>query len=276
MPAGENIEGVDHSKWPSAQATSGLTKGMTLPIQAYLVSYPQQVTVLRAQHSVQKECMKRLGFEYNPREPGHFPPPNADDANMSRRYGVADLEQAREYGYRLPGNSGEPPADEKISEAANAALLGRTSSGEEVTTAGVPEGGCLGESERRIGTLDGALASRLNNEGFDASKALPKVRAVVQKWSTCMRGKGYAVATPLDAAKLAGSAGGSGAAPARETEIAVADVECKKSTDLVSVWFTEESRIQSDLIERNQLALQEAKDGVEAAIKNATTVIAEK
>lgn len=271
---GGNLGEADRSKWPSAQATSGLTKGLTLPIQTYLVSYSQQVTVLRAQHSVQKECMKKLGFEYNPSEPGHFPPPSADDANMLRRYGVADLEQAREYGYRLPNDSGEPPVDAEISDAANAALMGRTSSGEKVTTPGVPADGCLGESERRIGTLDGTLASRLNNEGFDASKASPKVRAVVQKWSSCMQGKGYTVTTPLEAANLVDSQG-SGSASSSETDVAVADVECKKSTDLVPVWFEEETRIQNELIEKNQLALQEAKRKAEAALKNATRAAAD-
>ncbi|MFJ8789750.1 hypothetical protein [Streptomyces sp. NPDC102462] len=264
--AGAAGKGDGSGNWPSPQATSGLTAGLALPIQSYLVTYDQQVTVLRAQQSVQRACMKRLGFDYDPPEPGRYPPPSADDANMVRRYGIADLAQARTHGYHLAHDSGEPPAYE-VASAANAALTGRNAKGAAV--AGVPEGGCLGESVRRIGELDGSLASRLNNEGFDASKANPKVREVVQAWSACMRRKGYTSPTPLDAAKLADSL--SAPTPSRaETDIAVADVECKKSTDLVQVWFKEETRIQDELIEKNQLALQEAKKTTEEAVRNAT------
>ncbi|MFJ2746239.1 hypothetical protein ACIO3O_42000 [Streptomyces sp. NPDC087440] len=264
-------DSTEGGKWPAAQAQSGLAKGLSLPLQPYLVSYSQKVTVQRAQLAVQRSCMKRLGFSYNPPEPGHFPPPSADDANMPRRYGLSDLDEARERAYRLP-ETGEPPADEVVSEAANAALMGRSSSGGQSASGGVPAGGCVGESERRIGALDGSLAGRLNNESFEASKADPKVRAAVQSWSTCMRGKGYTVSTPLDAAKLVRVKGEPPLNPSkREINVATADVECKKSTNLVDSWFKAESAIQEELIEKNQLALQEDKGATEAAVKKAAT-----
>ncbi|ANW19213.1 hypothetical protein I3J09_13940 [Streptomyces clavuligerus] len=258
----------DRGTWPAAQAADGLAKGLALPLQSYLIGYAQQVTVLRAQQALQSACMAKFGFTYEPPEPGLHPPPSADDANMPRRYGVADLEQVRRHGYHLPDNSGEPPAYSMESEAAEAALMGRTKTGEKPTTAGIPEGGCLGESERRIGRVDGALASRLNNQGFDSSQADPAVREVVGKWSACMRQKGYTVSTPLDAAELPGSLNAPSPTP-REIAVAVADVECKQSTDLVAVWFAAETAIQNELIEKNQLALQEAKQTTEAAVRNA-------
>src|SRR5690606_9392846 len=100
----------------------------------------------------------------------------------------------------------------------------------------IPEGGCRGETDRKLGTYDDSLAAKINVETFQRAKQAPEVLAVNRRWSSCMKKKGYRVATPLEALNQAFAKGTTEASQA-ETAMAIADVECKKSTHLIDVYF---------------------------------------
>jgi len=263
---------VDERAWPARTPVSGLTKGMVLPIEGYLISYPETVAWQRAQQSLWKRCMQRYGFNsFNPPEPGMFPPPGYDDANMARRYGISDAKEAARYGYHLPGGRGEPPVWEPGQGAERAVFSGSGGQVESGSYKGaeVPEGGCQGEVKKKLGRISYTLASKVEFASLEESRNVPAVRSAVSDWSACMKSHGYRVEHPYKAPNLISTLGSETPSSA-ETALAVADVGCKKSSRLVEVWFGAEKKIQDRRIEENQLALDEERKKNDAVLKTAS------
>ncbi|MCX5210063.1 hypothetical protein OG689_12290 [Kitasatospora sp. NBC_00240] len=263
-PAAEGVRA------PSAVVDAGLAKGMVLPLQAYMTSYPSRVAIQQAKIRIQQDCMKHLGFAYDPPTPGKYPPPNFDGANMARRYGVSVPEEAEKYGYHLAHESGDPPLVEP-DPAAGTALKGSGPKGEKPADSRIPEGGCLGESDRKVGRLDEALVNQLNGDSFERSQSDPAVVDAIARWSTCMKGKGYTATSPLTVTDQLPSRG-SGTVTPQEIATATADISCKTESGLVKIWFDFEVAIQNELIAQNQLALAEARDNNTATLKQASSV----
>ncbi|MER7707807.1 hypothetical protein ABTX81_33555 [Kitasatospora sp. NPDC097605] len=261
---------------PPAVAQSGLTKGLALPMAAYMENYPQRVTIDRAVGLLTRDCMARFGLSYDPPAPDANPASIYDDTNMVRRYGLTDRESAAKLGYGLGTESYTPPPAPKMSAAQVAVFSGRVELKPDAPEAPptfngipIPREGCRREARNKVGgILDTGLSGRLDNESFDTSKAAPEVQAALAQWSSCMAGKGYTVDLPENAFRLA-PRNSSGAVGSAEITLALADVDCKESVNLVGVWFETESRIQRELIEKNQLALTEIRDRIEAAVKAA-------
>ncbi|MEV7186132.1 hypothetical protein [Kitasatospora sp. NPDC093102] len=249
---------------------TGLMKGKVLPLQAFMVGYPSRLVVQQSKVRVQRECMKSLGFEFAPPQPGSYPPPNFDGANMARRYGVSVPAEAEKFGYHLANDIGEPPLFEP-GPAAGVALKGRGPNGEKPADPRIPEGGCLGESDRKVGNLDETLVNQLNGDSFERSQSDPAVLQALAAWSSCMKGKGYTAASPLTVNEQLKNRGSRTVSP-EEIATAVADVDCKQESDLTRTWFEVETRIQNDLIGGNQLALTEARDANALVVKAASGV----
>ncbi|MFF1839515.1 hypothetical protein ACFVXE_35900 [Streptomyces sp. NPDC058231] len=263
---------ADTSNWPAATPQQGLAKGLSLPLEEYMQTYEQTVVIAQAVRNLQSQCMARFGFDFRPPPAGNTPPPNDNDANIERRYGISDRTIAEKHGYGL----GEPqqtgtrmPA---ISKAAMVVLSGR-SSGEKNAKAAtsyqgkdIPEGGCSKWAIDRIGAgdLDFSLAGKLNQESLIRSQESPEVSAALKKWSACMKEKGYTVDLPFNAVDLAPVEGSQ-----KQIQVATADIDCKKSTDLVKIWFGQDAGLQRQQIDENQLALEEAKKKNDSAVKAA-------
>lgn len=264
--------------WPDAVPKSGLAKGLVLPLEAYMETYPETVTIARAVDKLTESCMARYGFTLHMPQRGVKPPPNNDDANMARRYGISDPDAAAEYGYSLGEDDAQPDEMPKLSDAAVAVLTGHVARRPGAAKApstyqgkAVPEGGCATEAADKVGYshLSSDLTEKLNAASMDRSQADPRVQQVIGAWSRCMRLKGYTVDSPLHAADLVPQSGTGGNA----VQTATTDVACKKHTGLVKTWFDVESAIERDQIEQNQLALQQQRDTVTAAVKAAAAVI---
>lgn len=260
---------VDEQAWPARTPVSGLAKGMVLPIEGYLLSYPELVAWQRAQQNLWKSCMRRYGFNsFSPPEPGMYPPVGYDDANMARRYGISDAKEAARYGYHLPNDRGEPPvwepaagAEGAVFSGSGAQLAGGSYKGEKV-----PEGGCQGETKKKLGRISYPLASKVEFASLEESRKVAEVRAAVDKWSACMKSSGYRVTHPYKTPDLISTLGSENPS-AEETALAVADVECKKTSRLVSIWFEAEKKIQNRRIEENQLALDEERKKNDEVLK---------
>ncbi|MFG3213818.1 hypothetical protein [Streptomyces tendae] len=263
-PAAANA--VDESEWPHSVPERGLAKGLTLPVEKYLVSYPEVVQWQRARRGVWVSCMARYGFEeFNPPVPGLNPPTEYNDANMSRRYGISDAALAAKYGYHLsPEVMVEPPVWEPAPGAEEAVFSGEGQEVGDGTYNGkaIPDGGCRGEAERELGQPPRSeTASQVEMTALKESMDDPTVQAVVAKWSSCMKAEGYSVAHPYRAADQFNTS--TGTASPEEIALATADVACKEETSLISVWHGVESGREQAVV-----AKQRTKLDAELAKKN--------
>ncbi|MGV9286669.1 hypothetical protein [Streptomyces sp. NPDC003719] len=270
----------DTSKWPRAVADQGLVRGLTLPLQPYMQTYQDAMVIERAARTLQTECMAGYGFTVVFPPVGVNPPPNADDSNMPRRYGISDRAAAAKYGYQLPPDTAEHPAPLDLSPAATAVLTGRKGTGPRAEPAPptyngrkIPKGGCQQQAFDELGArIDFTLPSRLDHDSLVKSQEDPRVRSTIGAWSTCMKGKGFTVADPFAAVDMA-FRNGAGAADQKQITLALADIDCKKETNLVAVWHKVDAEIQSRQVEENQLALQQLRDRNTKAVKAAEAAL---
>jgi hypothetical protein len=103
----------------------------------------------------------------------------------------------------------------------------------------VPEGGCMGEARRAL-VRDGAVGEAEPVRRIDTASVLramedPRVRSAFDQWSACMEKRGHAYDDPWQAINDKAFRG-PGVTP-REIATAVADVACKRETNLVGVWY---------------------------------------
>ncbi|MFH8469209.1 hypothetical protein [Streptomyces sp. NPDC017991] len=227
--------------------------GLRLPLDAYLLSPGETTKVTEAHRVLVRRCMVRFGFDYPPVTEG-----GAGGGLTSwteRRYGITDPAGAAARGYRLRAPAGSaPPADPGPRE--RIALTGQ--GGNRVKGVTVPEGGCAGEAGRRLRAgspkdVNPGLAQALSAESYERSLKDKGVRTATEQWSQCMRASGYDYAGPLDPPEDPRFRGTALSAAERNT--AKTDVDCKRRTNLVGVWFTAEAAVQRSLIDRNHEAL---------------------
>jgi hypothetical protein len=221
--------------------------GLHLPLDDYLPSQEDLDTMGRARILWLRECMRKSGFD--------FPPlPARHEVGLrswnERRYGITDADLAARDGYGLgerdpatqPPTPTPSPTPEQLS-----ALTG-------------PDG-CvaLTEARQRQNSPAGAdpdLPQRLAKESFTRSQRTPSVRAVLASWSECMRARGHDYADPLAAAS---DNRFTGPVTPHEIAVAAADIECKRTTNLVGVWFSAERELQLDQVRAHSAALGEVR-----------------
>jgi hypothetical protein len=257
---------ADGASWPEKTPSSGLAKGLVLPVERYLESYPQEVTIQKAKNKAIKECMAGFGQKFDPPEPGVNPPGDGyNAANIKRRYGLTDVDDVKQNGYQAPTSpNGEVEAYDLDGADANLAYDLTVPFGHDVpdTLNGkkLPEGGCLGEANRQIGTFDNSIAEDINLKSYAAFRTDPEVKNVTAKWASCMKSKDFAESSPLDAVAHA---------TPDDAAKANADVACKKSTNLVPVYFAAEQSLQNKAITEHQGGLDTAKSKNDAVVKKA-------
>ncbi|MCI4045862.1 hypothetical protein [Streptomyces sp. TRM75563] len=270
--ARKGLTSSDPNGIPSLPSTPqrGLLKGKSLPLEDYMQTYEQTVTITNAVGALQTECMAKYGFDFQPPPAGRTPPPNDNDVNIERRYGISDRALAKDHGYGIVERGQQAGAEmPELSAAAALVMSGRSGKGGDAAQLShqgkeIPEGGCSGWSVRKVGAdaIDMALASKLSYESLAESQEAPAVRAALNEWSDCLKAEGYEAATPFDAMDLAKT-------DEAEISVALADIDCKESTNLLGIWLAEETKIQRSQIEQNQLELREAKEKNAAAVKAA-------
>ncbi|MFD9727225.1 hypothetical protein [Streptomyces sp. NPDC059072] len=218
------------------------SRALKLPLDAYLLTTTDLDVLVRGRESLVRRCLARMGAQYAPKAPGGI----ATEDN-ERRYGLADAELAKGYGYHLPG--AQKPAPEY--PASIVPLV----SGEATTFNGapVPEGGCAGEARRELHEAELQQAmdipQRLNMESYRKSQQDPAVTEVGRKWSQCMAESGHEYPDPMSAIN---DREFSAATPGdHEKEVALADVLCKQKVNLIGVWSKTESTYQQALIASN-------------------------
>ncbi|WP_369263710.1 hypothetical protein [Streptomyces sp. R35] len=288
-PVAENKPLVNKDNWPKATPDRGLAKGLSLPLEDYMQSYADTVTLDQATRHLQERCMADYGFDIQLTVAGATPPPNDNDANMERRYGLTDREAAEKYGYGLPEALTDQPRQKvpDLSEEQVEVLTGHgkptKASPDSVPVAKaapdtykgkkIHDKGCIGYADEEIGksAIDFQLASELNGQSFTQSMKAPAVKEALGAWSQCMKGKGYTAATPTESAALVQHTD-----PASQEEIdtALAEIDCKQETNLVDIWFKEETAIQKQQIADHKDELTAAKDKNTKALAAANKTLA--
>ncbi|HEU5111412.1 MAG TPA: hypothetical protein VFT95_22960 [Micromonosporaceae bacterium] len=228
---------------------------LRLPIDDYLLSPVDLRQLAAARVVLVRQCMNAAGLDLPPPAESRETGPRTWN---ERRYGITDPDLAAVDGFGLGDRdpaAQQPKPAPKPDAAQRAALDG--------------PGGCVARADRdqRRDSPPGAdrdLPRRLSAESFDRSGREPTVRAAVSAWSECMRANGLNYDDPL--APLA-DARFAGAPTEAEITAATADVECKRRTNLVGVWFTAESAIQRDLTSANREALQRVRQANEAELR---------
>ena len=292
-PVAENKPMVDKANWPKATPERGLAKGLSLPLETYMQTYQDTVTLDQASRKLQEKCMADYGIAMELPLAGVTPPPNDNDANMERRYGLTDGQAAAQYGYGLPevltrqvrqkmpdltneqvevltGHS-KPTAPHKpgavtVAEPAPESYKGKK----------IHPGGCYGWAKGKLkqpASEDLEFVSELNGNSFTQSMQAPAVKQALSAWSQCMKTQGYTAPTPFEATDIVPHAEG-GPASKEEIAVALAEIDCKEKTDLVAVWFAEETKIQKSQIAEHQPKLTAARTRNTAAVATATAELA--
>lgn len=244
------------------------------PLNRYLdVGGPDSDVVARAYQVLFADCMSRFGFTVEP------PPAGSSTVEpRSRRYGLVDLDEARQYGYRHPlaaeDSQGGEPAQPR-SEAYYAVATGELT--HDHNGLAIPEGGCFGEAQRILD--EGApvvenvmFGQSLVIQAGRRSEQDSRVVAAFEAWSECMARAGYNYADPWEAND--DPAFGGPVVTSAEIAVATADVTCKEEVNLVNIWAAVEVAYQEQIIEENAEALGELLELLETRRRNAAAIVA--
>jgi hypothetical protein len=247
-----------------APKSSSLTADLALPVEGYIFSESEMGLLTHAMNDLARDCMKAKGFDYRPDETDTTP----DIGVMDRRYGIANSYTAATYGYHFPTPRTGRANVRSLGEAGRIALSGKPRADGRLD----PDGGCVGEAKRRLAGDKGTfgpdeIARRINLDSYVRSQKDPRVLAVFRAWSSCMADRGYRYASPMDA--IDDPRFGKARTDPAEISTARADVECKKRTRLVRIWFDVESAMQQTEIDKNAETLARIKRHKEDQLKRA-------
>jgi hypothetical protein len=200
---------------------------IVLPFDGYRLSSGDIAVIRAAEDELMRRCMEGAGYDWT--RPA---PRTAGAAGNARRYGVADEPTARRHGYHTPDDPGEA-RDLEAQRSWRAAL------GPAEKQALFGEGGCADEAAARLragGAVPGAQwFTSYDFESVDASATAPPVRSALSRWRTCMSERGFAYDTPLAAIEDPSWKLDAKRVTSQEVAVAVADVGCKRESDLVAV-----------------------------------------
>lgn len=264
---------------PPAVPNTGLTRGMSLPLEAYEETLPEYNEILKARFAIESTCMRGYGFSFTPAADTNTI--SYDASNMGRRYGLADPAAAAQYGYSIPSLAQSAPGDPALTKQEYLVLTGGQGPGAPTSAKPgtydgrqIPAGGCVGQADQQLtDPANGMLVNQLDAQSLDASQSLPAVKAAITQWSACLRQSGYQAADPLKASLLTQQLGGT-AGDAVDRKVAVADVACKQRTNLVGIWFAAESGVQKQYITANAAQLKQDSAKLAAAEDKAKAVLA--
>ncbi|MFE7127725.1 hypothetical protein [Streptomyces sp. NPDC057617] len=292
---------------PTAQAVLGdldipeitIRVEKPVPIEGYLLSDEQWRRLGAAEEVLRQRCMRRFGLSYEIFQPRQQDGPAQTLSEF--RYGVLDPGYAAEYGYRTPAAREQASAEKQsgagvgaqdtvplMSKDEKLVLLGGTDpakiargeaqgGGQDFKGQKVPKGGCVGEARERLGGGDPAgagdsqLANDINLNSFSRSLEDKRVQDVFAKWSACMKKKGYAYPTPIEASNDKRWAASPGSA--EERAVATLDAKCKMENNVTGVWYAVDVAYQDQGIDQNAGELDAVEKGIDERMKLAADVM---
>lgn len=260
---------------------------IALPLDAFVMTPQQTSSLLNAYQLLLARCVRASGFSFRTEDASNAA---ASTVNAQTRFGLNSLQDARIYGYEP--DAARRAADARArsepvySDAEDVVIFGKTTNGRPPKT----PAGCSGQAWSQLGNTgpDGAsyastpFAVSLEERAHASTESDARVAAVNAQWSACMRQRGYAFTDPAAASgsprwRQAAAAAQSDAPPMpapAEIATAVADVQCKRSTDYVGTLTRVDTGYQNRLIDQNLAALQAEKSRRDAVLEKAAQVLA--
>ncbi|MET7460524.1 hypothetical protein [Nonomuraea sp. NPDC005501] len=240
---------------PSAEA-----RALRLPFDAYKRSETDIERVERAADVLAGRCLQQKGYD----RPA-LPAVAMIDAPNRRRYGVIEPLVAQRAGYRAPITAAEGERDR-----ADRARGGYRNAAERAAAHT-----CLQDGTGRVYVhgADSPLLARLEREIFEQTRTTDlDVRAALGRWRSCMRARGQKeYADPLAAA--ADDRWADRDAEKAETAAAVADVTCKRETDLVEIWRRAEEKLQTAALTMHSADFGQVRQALEKERAEAARVV---
>ncbi|MFD7258554.1 hypothetical protein [Streptomyces sp. NPDC059874] len=284
----------DAGKEPPIGAVPTLleSRSLVFPLAPYTPDSRQLALLDEAQDVLIDQCMQRYGFRFTQRRKAD----GAVQQDESRRYGISDPAEAAQSGYTNPrlGNTVRPPrqtlgGNEKlvlhgleVDPSMKVPMSQEEAEKSDVATTvvggqKVPAGGCLRESALKLftptkDTVDGMVAQSHGIEAYGRAQKDSRVVAATKAWSECMAKHGYAAFT--DPTAQPPGIDEAGMSSPQAVTMAKQDVECKRETNLVGIWYTVEVAYQQRAIERNAETLDVAKKQLDERMKLAATLLA--
>ncbi|WP_395296372.1 hypothetical protein ACF9IK_25225 [Kitasatospora hibisci] len=259
-----------------------------LPIEQYMLTPVQSVQFEWVRKAATGSCMKRYGLDYPvPAKPGPDDTAARTYTPMNRRYGVTEPDSAARWGYHMPQTAAAPAAGEQpaslaaLPAAARTVLLGvDQAQGTRATSyqgKPLPDGGCFAELDRIMPGAAGGpqgpgngpqgAVTEIKSGSFTESKSAPEVAAAIAAWTGCMKEHGFDLPDPLQAPTAVPSMKDP-VPSATEIAQAVADVDCKRRTNLTGIWFATESTLQNVAIGRRAKDLATVKAALDSEVRS--------
>ncbi|KNB49942.1 hypothetical protein [Streptomyces caatingaensis] len=244
---------------------SGPLKGKELPIEKYLVGSVDGAKARQAEELLIIKCMADYGVAYTPEQnPVDSAPAktSANDANIERRYGIVDVEEAKRGGVERFAESEKrlELSDEQMLLLRTTGTDGKPFTGE-LRGKPTPKGGCRTQAMNELGgDLRAEAADNIAGKTFVASQKDPSVVALKAERDACLKGKGVPAEQP---------------GVQRSKDQAVTEAQCAGTVGLAQKWFAIETSMQNKLIGEQCKVLDEEKARNQAIVKKAETVLAQ-
>ncbi|MBD0672196.1 hypothetical protein BU198_16155 [Streptomyces sp. CBMA156] len=232
-----------------------------LPLDGYAIGGADSALIFQAREAATRTCMRGKGFDYAPAVFPATPPPSPLDPDF---LGILSVAAAGQTGYHRPPppagqvttqqqQGGDSPEYRKALEGA----VGQPGAAADPTA----DRGCLGAFDKQLGDALAAPAKDdvvggLRSRAYDHATGDSRVKAAVATWAGCMTARGYHYSTPAQAS----SAAWPDPVAQQEKDTAVADMTCKTQARLLGTWYAVEAGYQTELVRRNEAALQGLKD----------------
>lgn len=270
-----------------------------LPLDAYLPSDEDNVTLQRAEAAVINKCLRELGYSHNP-VPA-LGPSRERDRRPRAGWSALPAAQAARYGFDVPPDGETSRRRARADDAWEERQSGTQRSllaGEVGTFRGkdVPGGGCVGKAAERLTeraelphetTLAGGIKVTSKGAKFSARNYVdmhieavrsrlvmlmarhPRIVRMERKWSACMTGKGYDYARPADALndeKWAGPANGAERAAASHVS------ECETKADYMGVQLAVSRAFEKAYVQGHHAYLGRLRGDLGTWLKNAEAI----
>jgi hypothetical protein len=248
---------------------------ITLPLDSYQPSTENRQMVLQAEYAETKSCMAKFGFNFQ--APSWDKQLATGPISHYRLYGLLDEVHAEQMGYHSYGE--KPAAEAKYSKEQHSAdyynVVAAKTGGGVYNGEQIPEGGCIGQARLDIegpgSVVDLPLTLAFNS--WTVSNNDSRVRAGFAAWSKCMSRAGFSYATPMDANNDDRWSGEK--ATDAEIKVAVTDVNCKKSTNLVGIRMAVDAAHQSVEIATHRSKLQAVTGDLARQLEKANAILSQ-
>ncbi|GAB3652365.1 hypothetical protein GCM10027589_09800 [Actinocorallia lasiicapitis] len=255
--------------------------GIALPLDAYILTPQQQADYDIAVQLVARDCMKEFGLTWAPVATRTAIP---DQGRNSRLFGVQDADSAARFGYR-GGPAGQDPTPPGLSGYRKPTPVehnvyygeGQLS---EYNGKAIPPKGCGGGAHGKLvkaELIDVIMyPPTLRDEALDRTNADPRVKQALEKWKSCMKGRGYSYSSPakaVDDPAFSHKVDATHPISRREIQTAAADVECKLKANYTGTAFAAQKSYELQVLEKNSERLDQVKTSIQQMIRNTGLVL---